>query len=92
MIVVAETTLKLTAATDPKVTLVAPLSAVPVIVTVVPPAAGPEAGEMAVMAGGKAGAVTRAVGVELAAAEGPPVLVAVSWTSMVEPTSFEVRV
>ena len=48
---VEETTLKLVAATAPKSTEVAPVKPVPVMVTVVPPAGGPEVGEMAVMAG-----------------------------------------
>jgi hypothetical protein len=84
--------LKLTAATDPKVTLVAPLNPLPLIVTVVPPAAGPDVGEMAVMAGATAGALTTAVGADAAAVPGPPMLVAVSWTSIVEPTSVDSRV
>jgi hypothetical protein len=92
VIVVAETTLKLVAGTDPKATLVAPVNPLPVIVTVVPPAVGPEAGEMAVMAGGSAGALTIAVGAEAAGVPGPPVLVAVSVTITVCPTSGAVRV
>ena len=48
---VEETTVKLVAATAPKSTEVAPLKPVPVMVTVVPPAGGPEVGETAVMAG-----------------------------------------
>ena len=41
---VSETTVKLVAATAPKSTLVAPVKPVPVMVTVVPPAVGPEVG------------------------------------------------
>jgi hypothetical protein len=48
---VSDTTLKLVAATEPNTTLVAPVKLVPVIVTVVPPAAVPEVGEMPVTAG-----------------------------------------
>jgi hypothetical protein len=44
VIVVSDTTLTLVAATAPNVTLVAPVNALPVIVTVVPPAGGPEGG------------------------------------------------
>ena len=51
MISVAETTVKLVAATVPKTTLVAPVKLVPVMVTVVPPAGGPEVGETAVTVG-----------------------------------------
>ena len=54
VILVAEATLKLVAATPPKRTLVAPVNPVPVMVTVVPPVVGPEVGEMAVMAGAAA--------------------------------------
>ena len=42
--VVAFTIVKLVAATPPKVTLVAPVNVVPVMVTLVPPAMGPEFG------------------------------------------------
>ena len=54
-------TVKLLAAVPPKLTPVAPVSPVPVIVTVVPPAAGPWAGETAVTraTGTKPGARTR---------------------------------
>jgi hypothetical protein len=41
---------------------------------------------------GTGGVVTRAVGADAAAVPGPPMLVAVSWTSMVEPTSAASRV
>ena len=51
VISVDETTVKLVAATVPKTTLVAPVKLVPVMVTVVPPAVGPEVGEMAVTVG-----------------------------------------
>ena len=44
VIVVAFTTAKLVAATPPKVTPVAPAKVVPVMVTLVPPAVGPEFG------------------------------------------------
>ena len=52
VIEVSEFTVKLAAAVPPKATAVAPLRLVPVIVTEVPPAGKPEAGEMAVTAGG----------------------------------------
>lgn len=45
VMVVALTTLKLVAAVLPNITAVAPVRFVPVIVTVVPPAAGPLLGE-----------------------------------------------
>ena len=51
VISVAETTVKLVAATVPKSTLVAPVKPVPVMVTVVPPAVVPEVGEIEVTAG-----------------------------------------
>ena len=51
---VAETTVKLVAATALNTTLVAPVRLVPVMVTVVPPAGGPEVGEMEVIVGGDA--------------------------------------
>jgi len=54
VISVAETTVKLEAATELKTTLVAPVKLVPVMVTVVPPAGGPEVGEMEVIVGGDA--------------------------------------
>ena len=44
VIVVASTTATLVAAAPPKVTLVAPVKVVPVMVTLVPPAVGPEFG------------------------------------------------
>ena len=56
---VADTTLKLVAATEPNTTLVAPVNPLPVIVTDVPPAAGPDDGESAVTAGRTPPAVTR---------------------------------
>ena len=43
MICVSERTVKWLAAIEPKYTVVAPLKPVPAIVTVVPPAAGPDA-------------------------------------------------
>ena len=52
VIEVSETTVKLVAAVPPKCTAVAPVRLVPVIVTEVPPAVGPEAGEIALTAGG----------------------------------------
>ena len=52
MIDVAELTVKLVAAVAPKVTAVAPVNPVPVIVTVVPPGVGPAVGEIDVTAGG----------------------------------------
>src|SRR5580692_1523458 len=51
VICVADSTVKLVAAAVPKVTSVAPVNAVPVAVTVVPPAVGPDVGEIAVTAG-----------------------------------------
>ena len=51
VICVDETTVKLVAATVPKRTWVVPLKPVPVMVTEVPPAAGPEVGEMALTEG-----------------------------------------
>ena len=48
---VAELTVKLAAAVAPNVTAVAPVKFVPVIVTVVPPAIGPEVGEIDVTVG-----------------------------------------
>jgi hypothetical protein len=48
---VAEVTTRLVPAVDPNFTAVAPVNPVPVTVTVVPPAAGPKAGEMPVMVG-----------------------------------------
>ncbi len=54
MIAVSETTVKLAARTAPKVTLVAPLNPVPVMVTLVPPAVGPELGVTAVTDGADA--------------------------------------
>ena len=51
MILVEETTVNPVAATEPKRTLVAPEKPVPVMVTVVPPVVGLEAGEMAVTVG-----------------------------------------
>ncbi len=49
---VGPSTRKPVAGTEPKATAVAPVSAVPVIVTAVPPAAGPLGGLSAVTAGG----------------------------------------
>src|SRR5262252_5840130 len=46
---VGETTWKVVAGVLPNITLVAPVKLVPVIVTVAPPAAGPLAGDTAVM-------------------------------------------
>ena len=54
MILVANTTVKLAAATPAKVTLVAPVNPVPVMVTAVPPAFGPEFGLTPVTAGAAA--------------------------------------
>ena len=51
VISVDETTVKLVAAIWPKATLVAPVKLVPVMVTVVPPAVGPELGETPVTVG-----------------------------------------
>ena len=48
---VAETTLKEVAAVEPNFTAVAPVRFVPVTVTVVPPAVGPEEGPTAVTVG-----------------------------------------
>ena len=52
MIDVAETMVTLVAAVPPIVTAVAPVKPVPVIVTDVPPAVGPELGEIALTVGG----------------------------------------
>ena len=49
MISVLDTTVKFVAATAPKATRVAPLNPVPVMVTVVPPVVGPDAGVTAVV-------------------------------------------
>lgn len=49
--VVASTTVTSVAASEPKLTLVAPVRLVPVIVTLVPPAVGPVVGEMLVTVG-----------------------------------------
>ena len=54
MISVLDTTVKLVARTAPKATLVAPLNPLPVMVTVVPPAVGPEFGVTAVTDGADA--------------------------------------
>ena len=51
MIWVAEITVKLVAAVAPNLTAVAPFRFVPVMVTCVPPAAGPEVGLTAVTVG-----------------------------------------
>jgi hypothetical protein len=51
VIVVSFTTVKLAEEAPPKVTLVAPVKLVPVIVTVLPPPSGPEAGLTEVMVG-----------------------------------------
>ena len=51
VIVVSETTVKLVAGVMPKSTAVAPVKAVPVIVTVVPPVTGPSVGLMLVTVG-----------------------------------------
>jgi len=51
VIFVADTTVKVVAATEPKTTLLTPLNPVPVIVTDVPPAVGPDAGEIPVYRG-----------------------------------------
>ena len=52
MIEVAETTVKVVAAVAPKVTAVAPVKPVPVMVTVVPPVVGPPVGLERVTVGG----------------------------------------
>ena len=54
MIEVSELTVKLPATTEPKVTFVTPVNPLPVIVTEVPPAAGPDLGESFVTVGGGA--------------------------------------
>jgi hypothetical protein len=51
VIAVSETTVKKTAAALPKETAVAPVKALPRIVTVVPPLAGPDVGVIPVTAG-----------------------------------------
>ena len=50
--VVAFTTVKLDAAVPPNVTAVAPVKPVPAMVTVLPPAVGPEPGLTEVIVGG----------------------------------------
>ena len=54
VMVVALITVRFVAAAPPKLTLVAPVKLVPVMVTTAPPAAGPEAGEMLVTVGADA--------------------------------------
>jgi len=54
VILVADTTVKLFAATDPNTTFVTPVNPDPVIVTEVPPAVGPDEGESPVTAGAAA--------------------------------------
>jgi len=49
---VAELTVKAVAAVPPKFTAVAPVKLVPVMTTLVPPASGPDVGEIDVTAGG----------------------------------------
>jgi len=51
VMLVALTTVTLVAATPPKVTLVAPVRPVPVMVTAVPPIAGPDEGDTPMMVG-----------------------------------------
>jgi hypothetical protein len=63
--VVALITVKLIAGAPPKLTLVTPVKLIPVMVTTVPPAAGPEVGEMPITVGG-------AVMVSVSAAEVEP--------------------
>jgi hypothetical protein len=53
VICVSDTTVKLVAARPPNPTLVAPVKPLPVIVTVVPPACGPDDGEIDVIVGGE---------------------------------------
>jgi len=50
-VIVVAATVKQVAATKPKTTLVAPVKPVPVMVTVEPPAVGPDVGEMEVTVG-----------------------------------------
>jgi hypothetical protein len=54
VIEVSEFTVKLLAATAPKMTWVAPVNPVPVMTTLVPPATGPNFGEIEVTAGAAA--------------------------------------
>jgi hypothetical protein len=51
VIAVGETTVKVVAGVAPNVTALAPWNCTPVIVTVVPPADGPEVGDTLVTAG-----------------------------------------
>ena len=51
VILVADTTLNLIAATDPNSTFVAPVKPLPLIVTVLPPATGPDDGTIPVITG-----------------------------------------
>jgi hypothetical protein len=55
LIEVAEVTLKVVAGVAPNATALAPVKPVPVIVTTVPPASGPWAGDTADTVGGPAG-------------------------------------
>ncbi len=66
MISVSETTAKLTADRAPKATLVVPVKPVPVMVTVVPPAVGPEFGVTAVTDGADATKVNESAGPDAA--------------------------
>jgi hypothetical protein len=61
VILVDDDTLKLVAGTVPKSTWVAPLKPVPLTVTDVPPAVGPDVGEMEVTVGAGAGGAATAV-------------------------------
>ena len=70
VIEVGELTVKLIAGTPPNATAVAPVKLVPVIVTLVPPAAGPDVGLMPVTVGaGKSAEMARTLVVVL-----PPLL------------------
>jgi hypothetical protein len=81
LILVALTTVNEVAAVDPKLTAVAPVNPVPVIVTTVPPASGPALGRTAVTAGTAAYVKWSA---ELVA-EVPPGVVTVTSTVPAEP-------
>ena len=93
MISLSAITLKLVATTPPNATLVAPVNPLPVTVTDVPPAGGPDDGAIRAITGEPpAVELTTAVAAETAGVPGPLALLAVSCTRIVEPTSPAVRV
>jgi hypothetical protein len=80
VICVAESTVKDAAAVAPKATAVAPVRSVPVMVTEVPPAVGPELGTTEVTVGG----ATKVNWSAALVAEVPPGVVTVTWTRPAE--------